>query len=84
MASALSIALRKSEALKRIVKTLGIDPTTQGRDAAMNEAILLERIADALKQPEPEPVKDTQQEDVKPVAKPVSDAPKTPQRSSKK
>lgn len=48
MASPLSIALRKTAALKRLEKVLKLDTVQQGRDALLNEAILLERIADAV------------------------------------
>lgn len=47
MASEVSIAIRKQDAINRIGKALGVDIHVQGRDANINDAIRLERIADA-------------------------------------
>jgi DNA uptake protein ComE-like DNA-binding protein len=55
MATAVSIAIRKQEAIERIGVALGIDTYVQGRDADMGDAILFERIADAAEQKAKEP-----------------------------
>jgi L-fucose mutarotase/ribose pyranase (RbsD/FucU family) len=48
MASALSVALRRQEALQRILEVLNVDTSVQSRDPAMREAVTLERIAEAV------------------------------------
>jgi hypothetical protein len=48
MASPLAIALRRQAAIDRIVQVLDVDFAVQGNNAALNEAIVLERIADAV------------------------------------
>ena len=48
MASALSIALRRTAALDKIAAATGVDTVVQVKDPALAEVVPLERIAEAL------------------------------------
>lgn len=59
MATKASINMRKQAALGRIAQALGVDTAVQGRDADLANAIILERIADAVEAlPKPKKTKD--------------------------
>lgn len=61
MATAVSIAIRKRNAIDRIAAALSVDTVVQGRDMAINDAVLLERIADAAERVRPASVEETAQ-----------------------